>query len=81
MANSKLISFSNDFKKQYPNREKPERDEIDNTLKDIDELVKHILKKELSFKKIKMPLRIKNTSGTLEVLVLSTPCIIVKRIT
>ncbi len=50
----KLISFSKDFKKQYPNRSKPVRDEIDAILKDVGKMVQYIRKNDLPLRKAKL---------------------------
>ncbi len=55
MANPKnLISFSKDFKKQYPNRPKPVRDEIDKVIKELANTVQYITKNNLPFRKMKI---------------------------
>lgn len=78
MAGTKnLISFSMDFKKQYPNRPKPVRDEI---LKDLTNTVQYIKKNSLPYRKIKMILRISKSNEALSVIVLPIPRIIIKRI-
>ena len=76
----KLISFSIDFKKQYPNQTKPVRDEIDKIIKDLTEVVQYILKNELPFRKMKITLRIKPSNEALSVIILPVPRIIIKRI-
>lgn len=81
MAGTKnLISFSMDFKKQYPNRPKPVRDEIDEILKDLTNTVQYIKKNSLPYRKIKMILRISKSNEALSVIVLPIPRIIIKRI-
>ena len=81
MASTKnLISFSTDFKKQYPNRPKPVRDEIDDILKDLTTTIQYIKKNSLPYRKIKMILRISKSNEALSVIVLPIPRIIIKRI-
>ena len=80
MAKNKLISFSLDFKKQYTNRPKPVRNEIDTIVRDLTETVRYIGKRELPFRKIKITLRIAISKESLSVLITPIPRIIIRRI-
>lgn len=81
MASPKnLISFSKDFRTQYPNRSKPVRDEIDNILIELTKTVQYITKNSIQFRKIKMILKITKSNEALSVIVLPIPRIIIKRI-
>ncbi len=75
-----LISFSTDFKKQYPNRPKPVRNDIDNIIKELTKVVQYILKNNLPFRKMKMSIRIEYSNEALSVIILPVPRIIIKRI-
>ena len=78
MAVTPSISFSSDFKRQYHNRQKLERDEIDNLLKKLSECVKYIAKNDLPFRRIKF--KVRAGSEILDILVVYPPRIIVKRL-
>lgn len=78
--NRKFISFSLDFKKQYTNRDKKVRNEIDDIVRDLTEIVRHVMKKDLPFKKMKITLRINSSKEVLSVIVMPIPRIIIRRI-
>ncbi len=69
-----------DFKKQYTNRDKRVRNEIDDIVRGLTEIVRHVIKKELPFKKMKITLRIKSSKEVLSVIVMPVPRIIIRRI-
>lgn len=76
--NTKPFSLSNDFKRQYSDRE-DEHPNIDDTIQKFKESFECILKNKLCFRKINFYLKIKDSSEVIHVVVLSPTKVIFRR--
>jgi len=77
---SKLISFSRNFKIQYFQRDKNVRGDIDQVIKNVENILKFMIKNKIPFSKIKMRVDIKSSCEYLLLIITPTPKIILKRL-
>ena len=76
------FSFSRDFKKQYHSRDKKTRSDIDQRLAEMADLVAYANKKKIPLKKAKMSLRLRASSESLSIVIISgqAPKVIARRV-